>query len=298
MAVAKTSRKKVADTEATKVLDAVQDLDITTVVKEMGDLQVQVQQSLAGLSASLTGKVQKLEEVDQAISLREQRLKELFQIESEAVSLDDLRQQKEQEVLDADRKRTERDNLWVEQEVERSKKWKREDEERAYATKVQRERALAEHQSLIDQHQRDEIVRQNEFNRVLADRENAMKARETELDELRKTVAGIDARVKADVTRAEAILTNVLKKQHEHEVQLLRKDTDTAQVIHTAEITSLKASIATLQDQVKDLNVQLLSARADAKEVAQEALKGASQRQVADALQGALSNANSAGKTK
>ena len=298
MAVAKTSRKKVADTEATKVLDAVQDLDITSVVKEMGDLQVQVQQGLASLSASLTGKVQKLNEVDQAINLREQRLKDLFQIEAEAVSIDDLRQQREQEAADHERTRKDRDARWAEQEAERLKKWKREEEEHAYTTKVQRDRAVLEHQELVAQHQRDEAIRQAAFERVLSSRDEAMKAREGELDELRKTVAGVDAKVKTEVARETAIVTNVLKKQHEYELQLVRKDAETAKLIHDNETTSLKASIATLQEQVRDLNAQLLAARADAKEVAQEALKSAAGRQTVDALQGALTSAGVTGKGK
>jgi hypothetical protein len=299
MAVKASSRKKVvADTEATKVLDSVQELDLPTVVNEMGALQVQVQQSLSTLGAALTSKVQRLGEVDQAIALKEQRLKELFQIEAAAVSLDDLRQEHEQETEEYEKTRGETLQTWTEEQTDRAKKWKREADDYAYATKTQRDRDLAEYQAEVASNRRAETLRQTEFNRVMAEREATMKAREVEVDELRKTVAGVDARVKAEIARAEAILTNVLKKQHEHELQLLHKDSATSQAIHVSEITSLKATIAGLQEQVKDLNIQLLSARADAKEVAQEALTSASGRQVSDALQGVMSNSNAANKTK
>lgn len=299
MAVKANSRKKVvADTEATKVLDSVQELDLPTVVNEMGNLQLQVQQSLSTLGAALTSKVQKLGEVDQAIALKEQRLKELFQIEAAAVSLDDLRQEHEQETEEYEKTREATLQSWTEEQTERAKKWKREADDYAYTTKTQRDRDLAEYQAEVAAHRRDEALRLTEFNRTMAEREAAMKARENEVEELRKTVAGIDAKVKTEVTRAEAILSNSLKRQHEHELQLLQKDSATAQTIHTSEIAALKATIAGLQEQVRDLQVQLVAARADAKEVAQEALKSASGRQVADALQGAMSNASVANKTK
>jgi hypothetical protein len=297
MPVKSASKKKVAETEATKVLDAVQGLTLGSVAQEFGDLQVQIQQGLAELSTAISGKVQKLSTVNQAIVLRENRLQELFNIEAAAVSLEEIRQQKEQEAQEAEQERLQRENDWAEEDTERQKKWKRDAEEYAYSTRVSRDRDFETYEADVARTRRLEQIRAEELKREWDSREAELKSREAEITDLRAKDASFDTRVKDQVAKAEAILSNVLKKQYEHEKSLLLKDAETAKIVQVSEVASLKATIAGLQQQVRDLGTQLVDARNDAKEVAQEALKSAGGRQVADALQGAFAG-NGSNKTK
>jgi hypothetical protein len=56
-------------------------------------------------------------------------------------------------------------------------------------------------------------------------------------------------------------------------------------VLSNMKIAAHEKAIQGLHEQIKDLQIQLASARTDAKDVATQALQSASGRQVADALQ-------------
>jgi 3-dehydroquinate dehydratase len=68
--------------------------------------------------------------------------------------------------------------------------------------------------------------------------------------------------------------------------------------MHEAHEDMLQQNIASLQTQIHDLQAQLVAARADAKEVASQALQSASGRQVVEALQRAQEVQSVLNKTK
>lgn len=299
MATKGTKNKKIEAVEAKAVLDAVKDLDLNTVVTEISGLQVSIQNTLAGLSATLTNKVQQLQQADAAIDLKEQRLTELFQIEKEAVSLDELKAQKVEEDMSWERKRLDRDAAWEEEAQERDKTWKRTEEEHHYSMTQAQKRSQDEFAALLSQNQRNEKIRQEALQKTWEDRDNALKSREKEFTDLKTQVDGFDAKMKAEVSKAEAIVGNSMKRQYDHEVALLKKDMESERNLNVVKITALEDTIDKLENQIATLQVQLAAARTDAKEVATQALQSASGRQVVDALQRAADSKDQiAAKTK
>jgi hypothetical protein len=298
MATKGTKAKKVQATEAQATLEAVKDLDLTTVIGEVGNLQVTVQNSLASLSALLTGKIQQVETIDTAIDLKQDRLQELFGIENEAISIDDLRAQREEELRDWQKKKQERDTQWTEELSDREKFRKREADEYLYTTKQTQKRIKDEFDSEIARQKREEQIRQEMLQREWAVREEAIANREDEVAELQTKVSEFDNRLKTEVSKAEAIVGNTLKRQHEHELALLKKDAETAQKMSHAHVQMQQTTINSLQDQIRELQVQLIAARSDAREVASQALQSASGRQVVEALQRVADNQTQTIKTK
>lgn len=285
MATKGTKNKKIEAAEAQSVLDSVKDMDLNKVVTEISGLQVSVQNSLAGLSATLSHKIQKMQEVDTAITLKEQRLQELFQIEKEAVALDELRAQKEEEEISWEQERLDRETAWEEEAQERDKLWKRTEEEHAYAVTQNQRRIQDEFNAVIAQRTREENARQDSLQKIWNDRENTLKTKEKEVSDLQTQVASFDTKMKAEVNKAEAIIGNSMKKQHDHEVALMRKDMESERNMTNIKVSSLTETIKNLDQQLMTLQTQLVSARNDAKEVASQALQSASGRQVAEALQ-------------
>lgn len=292
--------KKIQEVEAQAVLESVKDLDLNKVVSEVGSLQVTLQETLANLSASLTSKVQKLSQVDQAIQLKEARLQELFGIEKEAVAIDDLKAQREQQELDHDDEVVARRQTWNEEESERTKRWRREEEEHTYATTQARQRAIDEHAVLVAKNQRDEAIRQEALNKSWLEREQALKAKEQEFTALKAQVDTFESRLKSEVAKAETIVGNTLKKQYEHEKALLTKDFETETKLNAAKVASFTDTISNLNTQIRSLESQLSQAHRDAKEVANQALVSASGRQAMDAVQQVISTRDNstASKTK
>lgn len=301
MATATKGKKnqKIEATEAQAVLDSVKGLALQQVIGEVGDLQVTVQNTLAGLSAALTSKIQQLQQCDQAITLKEQRLKELHGIEAEAITLDDMKAQKEAEQQAWEKEREDRENQWNEEVAERAKTWKRQEDERNYDVLTKTKRATDEFEATVSANKRAEQARQETLLKSWNEREEALKSQEQEFTNLQTQVAGFEARLESEVKKAEAILSNVLKRQYEHEAALLRKDAEAEKSMNAVKVSALNDTIQNLEQQVQDLGQQLVQARSDAKEVASQALQSASGRQVADALQQVVSSqASQPGKTK
>lgn len=275
---------KVEQVEAKTVLATVKELDPAKVVTDVGNLQLSVQSTLSNLSASITNKMAQVKTIDDAIRLKEERLQELYGIEKEAVTLDDMKAQVEAERAQADISRQERDARWSEEQTERQKQWKRASDEFTYEFEQRKKRTQEEFDAEVARKVRNEQIRSEAAIKAEQEREAILKARENEFAELKKAVDGFDARIKAEVTKAEAIVSNSMKRQHDYEISLLKKDSEAASNLFQAQIASLNNTITGLNKQVADLNAQLVIARNDAKDIASSALQSSSQKQVADAL--------------
>lgn len=288
MATKGNKNKKIEATEAQSVLDSVKNVNLQSVIAEVGGLQVTVQESLATLSGALSSKIQEMQNLDTAIALKNARLKELHNIESEAVTLDDLKAQRDAEQKEWDAQRDERDRIWDDEDAERNRSQQRAEDDYNYTVSVARKKAQDDFDALMASTKRNEALRAETLERGWKDRENVLKAKETEFTNLQTQVAGFDAKLKTEVSKAEAILSNVLKKQYEHEMALLKKDSESEKNLHQIRVSAMDETITSLQEQIKDLQTQLAQARSDAKDVASQALQSASGRDVAVALQRAM----------
>lgn len=292
----KATKKTVVETQA--AVDAVSGLEPNKVITEIGSLQVELQDTLASLGATITSKLALVGQVDTAIKAKQTELQELYDIEREALALEDVRARREAEEVEWEKRNAERDIAWRDSEQLRQKQWTREEEEHQYAVGRRNERAEADYRVLVDRHQRDEAIRVESLERKWNERAAALKAQEDEVTGLREQVAKIDERIKAEVARAEAIVGNTLKRQHEHELVMLKKDSESAKALHAAEIQSLKNTISSLSDQIEHLQGELAKSREYAQTVTTQALDSASQRQVATALSKVVDNQGSQTKGK
>jgi hypothetical protein len=205
--------------DAAKTLNAVKDLDAANVIADVGVLQLTVQNTLADIGGKIAGKLAQLKQVEEAIGLKEDRLKELHQIDTASITLDQI-----QADIDAAREAFQKQEEDREKEVEesedqRNREWDRKNEELEYAySKKKREKE-------------EYLFNTEEAKCAYWDqREKELKARETELADLKALAASFDSRLKNEIAKETAIVTNTLKKQYDHEKQLLQKDAVVARV--------------------------------------------------------------------
>jgi hypothetical protein len=246
---------------------------------------VNVQGTLAGLSAALTTKIQQLEQMDTSITLKEQRLQELYGIENMAITLDDMKAQREEEGRQHDEQKAARAKNWMEEEAERHKKWKRELEEYEYARNLSSKKWKDDFDAEVLVSKRNEQSRQEMLTKSWSEREGSIKAKEQEFADMQKQVGEFDAKLKTEVAKAEAIVSNSLKRDYTHQIELMKKDYESQSTLHKMNSAAQEKTIQGLHEQINQLQAQLVAARTDAKEVATQALQSASGRQVADALQ-------------
>jgi hypothetical protein len=287
-ATKKTTTKTPTGSRAKKtqsVLDAVKLLSPETIISEVGALQVSLQSTLANVSAAITDKIEKMKQVDEAISLKEERIVELYDIDQEALTLEDVKNRRSEEEAEWTRSREERRKVWSEEQAERNRIWQREQEEHAYLTTTEQQRKKEEFEAEVIRLKRDETLRSERLQKDWADREAELLERENELIELRDKVSKVDDTMKAEVAKAEAVLGNKLKRDYDYQIQLLDKDIQAERSLNNAKVESLNATISALSDQLEEAHRQLVAARQDAKEVTERALESASGRQVSAALQ-------------
>jgi hypothetical protein len=285
MATTKTKRKQIEQTEAQTILDSVKDIRIGDVVTQVNNLQVSVQKTLADLCSTVTTKVKQVEDVDTAIELKNQRLKELFGIEQEALTLEEMRAQRDQERLDWDMERQARQKRQQEEEAEYTKLRNRNEDNWKYEFEQRKKRAQEDFEAEIARTKRAEALRHETLERSWVERENALKAKEQEFQKLQAEVAGFEAKIAEVSKKGEASGYASASAKYNHEIALLKKDAEADKKVAEMRITALTSQIAGLENQIEDLQTQLQAARQDAKEVASEALKSASSRQLADTLQ-------------
>jgi hypothetical protein len=110
-------------------------------------------------------------------SSKKARLNELFQIEAEAVSLDDIKAQKQAEVTEwiSVSKKSVRPSGAEEVASERDKQWKREQEQHDYSVTQSRRRSADEFAAEVARNKRAEEVRHLELVQEWTERETGLK---------------------------------------------------------------------------------------------------------------------------
>jgi hypothetical protein len=272
----------------TEVLQAVAGLNFDGVSNTIASTQVEVQKSLASLSATLVERLQVLQDVEEAIKLKREDLQQLYDIEATAVALDDLEAQIEDRREGWEEEQARKQREFVEMQAERNKQWARSEEEYQYKLGQQHRKQEDDFTTRLGQQDKANREKQEMIEKNWAEREAELKKRETELAELRTKVAEFPEVVKKEVNAAVAVATNSVKKEYETKIVLAAKDAETAQKLAAQEIASLKQALEKAQTQITDVKAQLEQAHRDAKEISAKALESASGRSAMEALQKVL----------
>jgi colicin import membrane protein len=272
----------------TEVLQSVSGLNMDAVSGTIASTQVEVQKSLAALSAKLVEQLQVLGNVEEAIALKREELKQLYDIESAAVSLDDLdakiQAQRESWMEEQSRKQRE----FAEQQAERSKLWARTEEEYEYRVSQENKKREDEFAYRLAQQEKANREKQEQLEKNWSERDAELKKREKELEELRAQVANIPEQIRKAENAAAAVAGNSVKKEYETKMLLATKDAETAAKLAEQEVASLRAALEKATGQLGELKEQLDRARDDVKEISSKALESASGRSAMEALQKVL----------
>jgi colicin import membrane protein len=283
-----TKNKQAAAIKESEVLDQVADLSLDGVSSSITATQVEVQKSLADLSAKITDQLQMLRKIEDAIELKRDELKSLYDMEAKAIDLDELTAQ-----IEAQRKawvdeQTQKKREFAENQSERNKQWARAEEEYQYKLAQEHRKQQDEFATLMTQKEKENRDRQEQLDKSWAEREGELKKRETEMAELREKVANMPETIKKEVNAAVAVATNSVKKEYDTKILLAAKDTETAQKLASQEVASLTQTTTKLHAQIEDLKAQLEQAHRDMKEISAKALESASGRSAMEALQKVL----------
>jgi colicin import membrane protein len=292
-----------------EVLAKVSQLTPDKVVATVGAVQLDVTKTLSQVSEILVEKTQQLQEVNEAIAIREAVLERLHGVDVVASAIDTLLEQHQQtkEKLETEIAETrlhwakERDKQADHQEEERiATETAREREQTEYTYKVQQTRR-DDHDRWQEQlriRQREEQTRQEQLIKNWNDRETTLKAQEAEITKLKTDAAEWPVKLEKEVAQKVAIATNTVKRDYEHQIQLLNKDAASKEALATQEITTLRHARQQAEEQIAQLQTKLAEASQRVTEVAQKALESASGQSALAAVQKFASESSSNGPSK
>jgi chromosome segregation ATPase len=280
--------RQVAASKETEILHAVADLDMEGVNSTIGETQIEVQKTLADLSAKLLEKLQILRQIEDAIQYKSDDLKRHHDIEAKVTELDELEAQIEQRKREWEEEQARKRREFEEQRSERAKAWQREEQEYDYQKRIERRQKEDEFAQAMIQRERENRDKQEQLDKNWAEREGELAKHEAELVELREKVTGMPEAIKKAENAASQIAANSVKKEYETKAQLAQKDAETIQKLAAQEIGSLQATITKLNTQIEEMRRDLSQAHHDAKDISAKALDSAAGRSAMEALQRVL----------
>jgi hypothetical protein len=286
MATKSVIKKKIDE----QITNTVQSLNVNKVVSEIGELQVNIQSTLSGIAAQITGKLEELGNSEKAIGIMQAKLAELYQVEKELQTIEEIKAKKVEEEEKFKKMMASKNEEFDASIEEREKRWEREEEQHLYESELKMKKIKNEFADSIEEQKRLEKIRIEALTSEWAKKEAEISAKETEFVKLKDQVAKFPEVLEKEVAKEKAIVSSQLKNNYEHQIQLLTKDAEASKVLFDQKEKAFTNQINEMRMQIQTLNEQLESARTDSKEIAAQALQSAAGKQVVDALQKSMEN--------
>ncbi|NMO23598.1 kinetoplast-associated protein [Pyxidicoccus fallax] len=289
------------DAHAKNVLADVSGLTAETAVKKVTEAGLTINKTLAGINEQVISLVEELKQLDEAIGLKTEELNALHGKDVAASAIDVLvaEYDKKKAELEAEMERLQKDitdsrakaaaELAAEREAAEVAR-KRAEEQYAYDTQLSRKKDQDAFAEGLRQQAAQERDRKEKLEKDWATREEALKLREKELEDLRKQVAEFPQVLKKEADTAAAIAGNRVKSDWEMKLTLATKDAETAQRVATMEIASLKDTCTKQAQAIQTLQAELNEAKRQVQAIAEKALESASGARALAEVQGVIAS--------
>ena len=299
--VVSSKEQEARTSHAKAVLTDVSSLTAESAVKKVTEAGLTINRTLAGINEQVMALVEELKQLDEAIKLKTEELTALHGQDIAASAIDVLvaEYDRKKEELQAEMERMQKEladtrtkfaqDLAAERDALEVAR-KRAEEEYTYGIQLSRKKeqdAFAEQMRVQAAAERD---RKEKVEKEWAVREEALKLREKELEDLRKQVADFPAALKKETDTAAAIAGNRVKGEWELKLTLAQKDAETAQRVASMEIASLKETNAKQAQAILSLQTELNEAKRQVQAIAEKALESASGARALAEVQGVIAS--------
>lgn len=291
------------------VIAATSSMTAEAAVKKVTEAGLTINKTLADVNSQVVQLVDEMRRLDEAIRIKQEELESVHGREQALREIDQLQADFElrKAELNTEMERLQRDITETRAKAASEMAAERE------AAEVAHQRAEEEYQYKSNQSRRQQedawletMRRRNREADDLRDarerewtaREEALKAREQELETLRKQVSEFPAILAKEKDTAGAIVGNKVKSEWETRVALLQKDMETNGKISASTIESLRAENSRLLTTIERLNGELTEAKKQVQSIAERALESASGARALSEVQSVISNRDQQGRGK
>jgi colicin import membrane protein len=270
-----------------EVRQAVEEISVDSVAQQISVVGGQISRTLSDLTERLTGEVDLLAKVRQAVQLERQELERLHKIDVAATSIDHLVQdyERERERLETEMqtrrteweqetRTTERDRKEAEEALRKQRQ--RENDDYEYRKQLERKKAQDKYEEEKRVLEKENEERQQELDRNWAQREAALKEREDELARLRREAEEVPKRIAAEKEAALAEATRQAASNYEQQILILQKDGQSERKVAELQVHTLQETVHRQAEQIASLDKALEEAKRQVQEIALKAIEGAS----------------------
>lgn len=269
------------------IRSSISDLAIEKASQAITTANLANQKALSTVTEELTSSLTILGNVKANIALEAAELERLHGVRLISEHLDVVRAEHDEQVEELQKSIVEQRERWEQEKLlhtrataeanaEQEKTRRREHDEYVYQTNQQRKLATDSFNEAIRTKMLEEQKRQRDLNDTWEAREKELATHEVELISLRAAVAAHQEELNKAVSKAVAIETHRLTKDHSHEKAFLEQDKKNILALHESEKASLNSALTASKKLVEDLTASLASAHAKNAEIATKALEASS----------------------
>jgi len=299
--------KRIEEKKKREVVEVAEALSSEGVVKEIGNLKLEIGKMLTHISDGLEEEVSKFNQIKKAIEIKDEEVKELYEIERSAETLAALieaQNQKRQEFesdMDArkqeltqeiqamredwgkEKKRHEAEIK--ERDAAEAKRREREKEEYGYSFKREQQLAKDKFEDEKAKMEKGDSAEKEQMEKELTEREKAVAEREEELGELQKKVIAFPKEMENAVNKAVKETTEKITLEAKNKAELIRKEFDGERNVLTTRIESLEKTVKEQRVQISNLSEQLEKAYQKVQDIAIKSVEGSSNLKSLSSLQ-------------
>jgi len=303
--------KRIEEKKKREVVEVAEALSSEGVVKEIGNLKLEIGKMLTHISDGLEEEVSKFNQIKKAIEIKDEEVKELYEIERSAETLAALieaQNQKRQEFeseMDArkqeltqeiqamredwgkEKKRHEAEIK--ERDAAEAKRREREKEEYGYSFKREQQLAKNKFEDEKAKMEKEIQLKKEQMEKELTEREKAVAEREEELGELQKKVIAFPKEMENAVNKAVKEATEKITLEAKNKAELIRKEFDGERNVLTTRIESLEKTVKEQSVQISNLSEQLEKAYQKVQDIAIKSVEGSSNLKSLSSLQQLIS---------
>jgi len=290
--------KKIEEKKQKEVVKVAETLSSEGVVKEIGNLKLEIGKRLTHIADGLEEEVSKFKKVQRAIEVKEGEVKELYDIERSAETLAALietqnqkRQEFESEMAARkeglsqeirtiregwEKEKKEHEAEIKERDAAEAKRREREKEEYGYSFKREQQVAKDKFEDEKAKMEKEVQLKKEQMDKELAEREKEVAEREEELNELQSKVTAFPKEMENVVNKAVKETKERITLEAKNREELIDKEFDGERNVLTTRIESLEKTVKEQSEQIANLSGQLEKSYQKVQDIAVKSVEGSS----------------------
>ena len=276
----------------TKKIEQAHNSDKKGIIHKIAELKIEITNALDSLGKSLMEEKVRFDELREARSIEEEKLKELYEITTNAKTLEALllAQKKKEEDFEKniskakeefekeitqqrerwDKEKLEREIIIKDEKDLREKSKKREEDEYNYKLQIRNQKDEDEHQQKKLQIERKLESMRNEAALEIENKLKDIKEQEQEIKELRAIKQNYDTAIKVSVDDAKSSITKELETKYKYEAELNAKESQSKIELLTQTINSLSEKLSEKDKVITYLEKNIEKAHSQSQDLAKK----------------------------